>query len=372
MINLASTPFDDESFVKNYIDLISKKMSLPARKRLTIKQKLLTLPNNVSLDDDFIEVILTNPFDNNNLKGLKGESFISGYLLLKDFLIKGKAYFDYVKRHSLVNIKNHEMKGIYRDLRDNSITPLIGLVNANLIDNAKKSNEKYWAFYDLILKELKLINVNFKEVFDYSFIDKETRYNIIQKINVPICPYCNRQYIETYKKDKQGEAIAQLDHFYNKSVFSLFSLTLANFIPSCAYCNTILKRDFLFPYKYPYVDKNNDDVIFLINTESVKTVYHPSDISISLNKANDYYHQLSFFNAAEIYENHKQDVANLLTKSNLYNQNYKKSLEGILKETITDSQLRVMLFNTTIEDGVISATPLAKLTKDILFSKDIF
>jgi len=47
----------------------------------------------------------------------------------------------------------------------------------------------------------------------------------IQRLNIKVCPYCNRNYIFNFTKNRKEEATAQLDHFYNKSHYPYLCLS---------------------------------------------------------------------------------------------------------------------------------------------------
>lgn len=93
--------------------------------------------------------------------------------------------------------------------------------------------------------------------------DYETiRVRIVKNLKLTVCPYCNRDYINCRAKDVSG---AQLDHFFNRSCFPLFSICLYNLIPVCGNCNRVkgaINKIFVSPF-----DKNinwKEDITFHI------------------------------------------------------------------------------------------------------------
>lgn len=57
---------------------------------------------------------------------------------------------------------------------------------------------------------------------------------MIQALGIRTCPYCNRTYIGSSK----GKILnVQLDHFYSKSRYPFFAVSLYNLVPSCPFCN---------------------------------------------------------------------------------------------------------------------------------------
>ena len=59
---------------------------------------------------------------------------------------------------------------------------------------------------------------------------------MVKSLGLRTCPYCNRAFIGTEEKENLG---VQLDHFYSKSIYPFFAVSLYNLIPCCSYCNRI-------------------------------------------------------------------------------------------------------------------------------------
>ena len=87
--------------------------------------------------------------------------------------------------------------------------------------------------------------------------------DVLKKIKVTVCPYCNRQYIFTLSK---GKARPQLDHYYPKSKYPYLALSLYNLIPSCSTCNMAKSSldTMETPILYPYEEEMGDDIKFEI------------------------------------------------------------------------------------------------------------
>lgn len=84
----------------------------------------------------------------------------------------------------------------------------------------------------------------YDKVFDYGKIDNKTRHILMDSLNIPVCPFCNRQYITSWEDmKKEKKSTSDLDHFFPKSEYPLFALSLFNFVPSCQVCNSRMKLD---------------------------------------------------------------------------------------------------------------------------------
>lgn len=83
-------------------------------------------------------------------------------------------------------------------------------------------------------------------------------YQLLRELNVVVCPYCNRIYTITLPSRKELDEKKQFrttrpvfDHFYPRSKYPYFALSLFNLIPSCHICNGN-KRDIAARMVYPY------------------------------------------------------------------------------------------------------------------------
>ena len=84
------------------------------------------------------------------------------------------------------------------------------------------------------------------------------------KLKIDVCPYCNRQYIYVTKEKGGGWVSSmQMDHFFPKEHFPLFSCSFYNLIPSCYACNHG-KGENLRKTIYPYEQEFGEDGVFNI------------------------------------------------------------------------------------------------------------
>lgn len=364
MININNFFLKDERFISEYVKNVSSNIS---EKKIIIGNNFFGDFGPIIVDNDFLKFILIDPFGNtSNVE--KVNEFVNMYLGVIKYLLKSTKYFDYLKKkNSSLSIKDRKV--VYQDARKSIIEDFNLICSYHIPLDAVRSNEKYMIQYNLISKEFDDLNRSISPIFNYvEIIDMEIRINILRSINVTICPYCNRQYIDFYRRNNKIRSVAQLDHFYPKKKFPLFSLTLANYVPSCAYCNTILKKDLMFPLIYPYGLLDNKEKIFKIEMyqSGIKTLYQSSDVKIMLNNKSKFFHQLDFFHIEEVYGNHKIDVANLLNRKNLYNDSYKKVLEHNLITKISSEQFKFMLFGFSGREDDLFTIPLSKLKHDVI------
>lgn len=63
---------------------------------------------------------------------------------------------------------------------------------------------------------------------------------MVEQLGLRTCPYCNRDYIGISKGKNLG---VQLDHFFSKSKYPYFAVSLYNLIPSCGVCNNVKRAE---------------------------------------------------------------------------------------------------------------------------------
>ncbi|MER2294761.1 MAG: hypothetical protein ABS913_05470 [Desemzia incerta] len=221
------------------------------------------------------------------------------------------------------------------------------------------------------------MNQILEKIFDYNFIKKAgLRSEILSSTKINICPYCNRQFINSYEVKESLRVSAHLDHFYPKSKFPLFALSLYNFIPSCAHCNSILKRDKVLDFVYPINNKNNmEKVFFEVSCNNYRQLVGLEEPQIKIKKNNITNFDEAFsrnfielFRIESIYEFHKDFVKNLKLKENMLEDNYKDWLESILKINISYSSYYYLIFGYEYNEEELFNRPLSKLVHDTVFN----
>lgn len=201
----------------------------------------------------------------------------------------------------------------------------------------------------------------------------------LEKVNLKVCPYCNRNYIFNFGNKKQ-EATAQLDHFYDKSNYPYFSLNLYNLVPSCSTCNLRKSnKDVLDnPIFNPFEDNLHNHITFKSNSilsnkeikECNSDFFAEERIEINIaydtndGKTNEH---IDTFNIKPLYESHKDIIAELYQKRIIYSDEYLDDLFGQFGQKVFESREELLRLVTCgyIEDDKLNQRPLSKLIKDI-------
>ena len=213
-----------------------------------------------------------------------------------------------------------------------------------------------------------------------SFRSSVSSKRFIKKVNLKVCPYCNRNYIFNFTKNKKHEATAQLDHFFDKSTYPYFALSLYNLVPSCSICNQrkstkdVLENPIFNPYKdniHNHISFKSSEILSLEELKEKDLDFFSEErMSISTeNKATNSKTEehLTTFNIEGLYNNHKDIVAELYQKRVIYSDEYiDELLENFSGDVFKDKEDLLRLITCGyIDDEDLYKRPLSKLIKDI-------
>lgn len=237
--------------------------------------------------------------------------------------------------------------------------------------------------FDFLIKDIRdkmnQLNRSIQKVVDYKHMGEGFRHKILSSIDVKVCPYCNRQYITTYSVRKDIRSTSDLDHFYPKSAFQLYSLAILNCIPACTICNSRFKKARKLRIQYPFEEGFEKNAIFKIKPKRKadlnSLIGNNVDFDLILEVDNSYVNNMKIkgniemFRLEEVYQSHKGFVQELLLKNKAHPKAYKKMIEELLKIDLTDEELNLFLYGFSGNEKELLNKPLSKLTFDIL---DVF
>lgn len=299
------------------------------------------------------------------------------------------------------NIKQSIQTGHYKDISNRAI---------NIIENVKgisKYENLRDYFYDksgkidekriqkLVIGNktdlLEMINIigeiplEKNDLFDKlytNFTNRAWSKSLLEKLNLRVCPYCNRHY--TFTLGNAGIR-PQFDHFFPKSLFSYLSASLYNLIPSCSICNS--KKQALNTYKsmydfyYPYEDEFGLDVVFQtcsINNDFSYWTGVSNNFDIKL-KCKDKEHECKVGNLRKylkielLYKEHKDYVMDIIRNGVIYNDSrIDELLEQFPDLFHSKNEVINSIFMNNIDKENWGNRPLSKLTHDIYEEFKIF
>ncbi len=244
-------------------------------------------------------------------------------------------------------------------------------------DSLKKEmrlNSKYLELEELLMRMCIKLDRILEFILDYSLFYKDdewNRHSLLQSLNINVCPYCNRQYITSYKEKNT----ADVDHYYLKSKYPVLGLSLYNFIPSCQICNSRFKKQidaYTNKHIYPFEEEFSKDAKFSIKGRRIEFLTGDSkDFEINIKVKNDcdkskqIKNSIKSFHLEELYNAHTDYVQELIKKAIIYNES---NIEELLEFTdlfASREEILRIIFGNYITDDDLNKRPLAKLTKDI-------
>ncbi|MHC0043275.1 hypothetical protein ACGDLY_008325 [Vibrio campbellii] len=184
------------------------------------------------------------------------------------------------------------------------------------------------------------------KVFNYSKFSRVSKnkvgnrslwnaYNYLSDFMPKTCPYCNIDFITILEDCLDDGGVnyilrPAIDHFFAKSLFPFFSLSINNLIPSCTNCNSIFKGELdfkLIEHINPMGNSFERKASFSLKLKSEDDVYNAIDdiynlAEIDVSKFNVFIdssdpismRSIKTFRLNERYNNHKECFESFLKK----------------------------------------------------------
>ena len=180
---------------------------------------------------------------------------------------------------------------------------------------------------------------------------------LVKSLNLTVCPYCNRNYINS-RKTQFG---ANFDHYYDKETYPFFALTLSNLIPCCATCNRIKSNSV---YQFCPFDLNADEKVLF----KVFPFVGDSNIKIYFDSERQ---ENNILELEDAYQIHQTDVDDMFRREQEYCKQYRKSLLELLENGNSEINLTESFFDAMIYGEIANKDfnnylnqSLSKLKKD--------
>lgn len=236
----------DTCFYEYYLELLTK---LPAVFGLC--NKIVMLCGNM----ENFKLLITGEWD--KITALQTESNICEYFLVGKFyseLSEMKASDGKAARDGWIN--NLEDAISRYSGMDNIISQVLFKETSNFKKFKKENIKVFSGFIEL--------NKVLEEFLDYAKFRDKYRLKLWNLYKCEVCPYCNLIPISNHK----GFSTADIEHFYCRSIFSLFSVSKFNLIPACKDCNRQFKKTKYFHYNLRYIGLDDKfKFLFTINSK---------------------------------------------------------------------------------------------------------
>lgn len=197
----------------------------------------------------------------------------------------------------------------------------------------------------------------------YKKFDSLDKKWLINQLGITVCPYCNRDFINNRKTSMGG----QLDHFYPRSKYPIFALSLYNLIPSCSACNNIKRQNKIDVSPYDTSFDFDSEIRFSYIPLSADYLNDSTKLKVDIQYMNKFKKNIKNMQIDSAYEIHSDYVQELIKKSKIYTKIFREELlENYSGLISSEEELNRIVFGNYINKNDEEKRPLAKLTHDIL------
>ena len=179
-------------------------------------------------------------------------------------------------------------------------------------------------------------------VNEYENKKEFSKEDFLKALDIKVCPYCNRSYIECIdNNDKKTLIKGQIDHFYSKKEYPFLALSRFNLIPCCSDCNGVGGKFMADADKYklinPYLLEDTDGIQFkmeLFRSHFANFEQCANSIKIKVEEANQsgLKQNIKVFHLQEIYQSHCDIAAEIYLKGKLkMPSTYRQKIVSIMK-----------------------------------------
>lgn len=231
-------------------------------------------------------------------------------------------------------------------------------------------------------KKFQNIAITFRniDIYNVKYGAEWGAYHFLMELGIKSCPYCNRQYISPIYSEN-GKMRADLDHFYSKSRYPYFSISIFNLVPSCKFCNSSLKSNYNFEFDNnlsPYEDGFGERLKFSFEIKSYEDFLGDNKVRVYLkenirglegeqdflDKAKE---NAKVFQIENLYNYHTDEVKGLIRKRIEYSDSCIENLIKSYNEKLYRNETEVLeaILGYQVDDECLSEKNLAKFTRDI-------
>ena len=176
---------------------------------------------------------------------------------------------------------------------------------------------------------------------------------LVKSLELSVCPYCNRNFINSS---------ADIDHFFPKTKYTVFSLSFFNLIPVCSVCNRKKNNNDIYVSPYDCA-KQTDSIIKFIPFPKSITEFSPKIKPL----VREMQSNVDVLKLEDSYEIHSDLIAELYFKTLKYPKNYIKYLgELALSPVKVNMSPQEFHYGNYLKESNYYKRPLSKMTKDMI------
>lgn len=212
-------------------------------------------------------------------------------------------------------------------------------------------------------RQIKMPKKYKKFIIDTLYKQRFPRKEFVEELQVTVCPYCNRNFVNsTYKR-----TMCDLDHFYDKETYPILAVSFHNLVPVCHACNHA-KASNAISYSPHNTKFNTDDLLsFDFYIGGIDYWVDNKQIGIEIDCSRELESNVQELKLREVYQIHSDIVQECIKKAIMFNPDYMTDLfntyNGLFE---SEEELYRIVFGNYMEEPSYGKRPLSKLTKDIL------
>ena len=210
-----------------------------------------------------------------------------------------------------------------------------------------------------------------KFILETLYRDKFPRQTFVEELQVTVCPYCNRNFINsTYKR-----TMCDLEHFFDKASYPVLAVSFYNLIPVCHPCNHVKASNRISCSPHDLKLHTDDLLTFDYFIKGPDFLTDKEQIGIEIDCTFEFEDNVRVLKLNDVYQIHTDLVQECIKKSIVFNPDYLEDLcqtyDGLFE---SKEDLYRIVFGNYKEETEYGKRPLSKLTKDILSSlyEDIY
>ena len=248
-------------------------------------------------------------------------------------------------------------------------------INGGGLEQICFTKKQFDSFVDSTKKVVKRFNDVVSIRFDYQNIlgQSKVRAELVKKLDIKICPYCNRQFINSFTDSEYEKTwyLGDIDHILPKSDFPLFSLSFYNLIPVCKVCNQLFKKNKIVNLLNPYFEGFGKDVTLTFRYKTVKEMvgleptlnfsWEMAD-GLDKNKTEKYCNNIRVFHLNDVYKSNAKEFQKI-ARLKFYSEEkaYKHKLQkyGGIDEK--------MIYGVSLSEDKFQEELLSKAIYDIVY-----
>lgn len=271
---------------------------------------------------------------------------------------------------------------------------LIQTIGDELYHGNPKKLESYISVFETLYPEVRnkkndihqnLYQLFVENGFDAKGVCSFPKDKIIEAVGVKVCPYCNRVFVENIEFKTGGSLKGQLDHFYPKDKYPYLAISRYNLVPCCPFCNGSSCKGNKDPWKVkmvnPYSLKDAKGLMFKTNIRrkgflNLETCASAVEVEVDVKKQPEMTNNNKVFHLAEIYNHHKDYVAEMWYRYNMmktpaYQQFVKeimgrKTKRGPWMISMSKADWERVMYGVYTEEKDYHRRPMSKFCMDIV------